>query len=304
MLPRRAAFAAVPRWFLPAVLAPLAALAALAFLAAPAAAQTPVLTLSMAPPEPLMPGAEGEGALAVHYCYSTTSAVPASIDVSVSSAPAWLTATLDPDRFSGTTSGGSKCGDQRVQVHLAASRAIPAFKPEDLGLHVHARSASGGTADKDMSVPVQGLYWAELSAQAPARIDVKRGESGALRLPLGIGANAGTRLEVTGTADPQGRVTVKGELPPTTAGKGLDDVDHIVVSLQVAVAPSAEVGVHQVQIHITTRYAQGSDVGEEKTVQGEVNVPATSSPGPEPWMAGLALAGAAAVAAWFRRAAR
>jgi hypothetical protein len=280
---------------------PFVPVAILILLAGPAAAQeAPQVEATMAPPEPARPGQTVDGTLRVTHCYRTSSAVPAQVSISVDSAPAWLTATPEPARYSATT-GGQRCGTKDVAIHLAFSRNAPAFELGFLRLRVRGEGTS--STSTTVEVAQQATYWAELEVQAPPRIQVARGDQGTLRLPITIAANAGTRLEVT-DASPDGKVTLQGSQPSTDAGAGLDEKRQFTAPLIITVSPGAALGLQDVDIRVTTAHFQRGDIlGEEKTVTGQIEVLAGASANPAPgFEAGaLLLAGIAGVLLLQRR---
>jgi hypothetical protein len=283
-----------------------ALLAALAVLAATAAAQTPprVDQLTAEAPPPIRPGETADTTVLVHYCYGTAPAVPGTVEASVDGNPSWASATLSPSSFSADTSGGQRCGSRSLGLTITVTRAAPAYAPEFVQLSAVGRGSGTSSNDPaETQVPVQADYWAEVSASQAERPRVPRADIGTVRLELRLGANGGTRVEITG-GDAQGLLSVLGKQFDAPGGEGLDEPETRTVDLRVAVSPGSALGVQRVPIHITTVYAQRPDIaGEAKDFEVQVNVLEASgggTPGPE---VGLVLGAVLVLGwAWARRA--
>lgn len=249
-------------------------------------------TESVTPPV-LEPGQETSIPFAVRYCYATSGTVPATITVAVEG-PAWMVASADPATFQGSVSGGN-CGSRAVTLLLRAGRDAPAFEPENVVVHLTGRGA-GGTETHDVAFAAQVDYATELAIEPPPRVRVPQGDQGRLDLKVGVGANAGTRLDIAAN-DPARKITAFIPVVSTSAGAGLDAVDPVTIPMTITVSPGAEPGVHRLPVTIATANARSpSNVGERETVNVEVEV--TGGGGnPAPGPGALLVAGLAAAAA-------
>lgn len=262
---------------------------ALSLLAAQAALaqEAPRLEPTLDAPAPIKPGGTADTLLQVRYCYRASGAVPATVVVAVDPAPpAWLAAAPDPARFQATTSG-SPCGSRDVTVHLNVGRQAPAFEPTFLQLKLQAQSSGTATEEAEAQAPVQADYWAEVDVKKPERIRVQRGDAATLRLLVAVGANDGTRLEVTGSEE-RGMLTMQGAIVDTQAGSDLDRPDSRTLELKVAASPFAPLGVGRLQVNVTAFASERPGLlGERATVIAEVQVLEANDTPPAPL--GLAL---------------
>jgi MYXO-CTERM domain-containing protein len=274
-------------------------LLALLTLASQARAQdAPQMTTTAPQPPLLVIGQEATSVMQVQFCYRAGGAVPATIAVSAKT-PSWLSATPDPAQFQGST-GGSRCGTQDVTWHLLAARDAPAFTAGNIEVTLTGR-ATGGSSDAKTTFIAQVDYAAELKVDPPARIQAPRGDLGTIRLTALVGANDGTKLEVTGN-DPGGNLNIVAQIVTTGAGHGLDAPDRVTVPLTVTVSPGAPLGVQRIQLRILAQNAKSPTiVGPSLTVNADVEVVAASGGGTPGPAIPLVLAGLGALALLARR---
>lgn len=272
--------------------------AALVLLSIPSAAAEPVTTLEATAAEApmLRPGGQDTATASVRYCYnSATIVAPATITLSVGKKPAWVEAEVSPASFR-ADAGGQRCNTREVNLTLRATRDAPAFKPESVEL---TASSSSGSGPSKVPITVQVGYGAELELAKPQRPRIERGDQGTISLRITIGANEGTRLEITGR-DPQNVLNLAGMQVTTTAGAGLDQKVTETPQLRVTASPGASPGVHSINITVASQYARSPTItGETESILAEVEVVAGSATTPAP--AALLVVALAGALAWARR---
>ena len=260
----------------------LVVLAALLLAAGLAAAQgAPTLEASPVTPPLVKPGDEATATMTVKYCYGAPGAVAGTVTVSVQPPSGWLTGSVSPSSFRADVGSGQSCGTKDVALTLRASRDAPAFKPAALHVNLDSKGASGATKQTvTADVLVQAQYWAELEVKKPDTPRVQRSDQGTLNLPVSVGANEATRLEIT-SFDPARLITVRGAIVTTQAGNGLDQKAAQTIPLTVTVSPGAQRGLRQVQLNITTHYVTSPAIqGESKEFKVDVDVTdAATTPG-------------------------
>lgn len=275
-------------------------LAALLAGAGPARADaTTTVTGSATAPDPVPPGSSGQATMAVRYCYGSAPVTPATIDVATKNAPAWLSATYQPERFAAEASG--TCGDRDVEVTFQVGRNAPALTPGSLVVGLTSSSAGSSPQSSEATVPVQASYAAELKVATPATARVPRGDQARFDLTVSVAANGGTVMEILGR-DPSGKLTIQGQsIAVAGAGRGLDQPVRDTYHVTVTASPGAALGANLLPVELTTKYSVNpSYAGGNATVQVPLDVVEANARTPAPG-AGLLALGLAGGAVLLRR---